>query len=153
MYSRISAVSSALFAGMVNAYAENTEDFLRERDAFEKTPDVFAGLTVGAAAGPTAAQRAAVAAVIAQFRHTEERAAVEKTLIEGEQHDTLKGERPLDPKLKELRREAAVLRANELDLRALKDTVGKECTEATRDLLEGQFACLASVHARGPVSA
>ena len=144
MYSGIGAVSSPFFAGMVDACVKNAAGFLVERDAFEKTPDANGGGTAGA----TAAQSAAVAAVIAQFRRTEERAEIAKMLVEGETHDVLKGQRPLDPQHTELRRDAALLRSNELDLRELKDAIGKECTDETRALLEGQFARLAATHAR-----
>ena len=144
MYSGIGAVSSPFFAGMVDTCVKNAAGFLVERDAFEQAPDENAGGTAGA----TSAQGAAVAAIIAQLQRTEERAAIAKTLTEGETHDVLKGQRPLDPQHTELRRDAALLRSNELDLRELKDAIGKECTEETRALLEGQFARLAATHAR-----
>ena len=145
LYSGFTAMSLKLFASMVHGCAKNRDEFLVERDAHEQEPDT--GSELGADAGSTTAQRAAVAAVIAGLRDAKELAACTKTLLEGEQYDPLKGERALDPKLRALRREAAVLRVNELNLRKMKNAIGKECIERARHLLKGQRARWAEGHA------
>ena len=53
LYSGITAVSSALFASMVDGCAKHRDDLLVERVAYEQKPDKGSGL--GADAGPAVA--------------------------------------------------------------------------------------------------
>jgi hypothetical protein len=112
--------------------------FIAARDKHE------AEQAAAAAAGrpPDAGEMRRVKAIVEQLALDASHAASLEVLRAGESHDVLLGEKPLDPRHKDLRRKAHGNRVQALELRELKKATGMECNTAVKALLTGQCAAM-----------
>ena len=93
---------------------------------------------------PDAAEKRRVQAIVEQLALDASHAASLEVLRAGESHDVLLGEKPLDPRHKDLRRKAHSNRVQGLELRELQKVAGMECNAAVKELLTGQCAAIAA---------
>ena len=131
---------SSMFASMLQAAVADKPGFIAARDKHE------AEQAAAAAAGrpPDAGEMRRVKAIVEQLALDASHAASLEVLRGGEHHDILLGQKPLDPRHKELRRKAHSNRVQELELRELQKVAGMECNAAVKELLTGQCAAIAA---------
>ena len=131
---------SSMFAGMLQAAVADKPGFIAARDKHE------AEQATAAAAGrpPDAGEMRRVKAIVEQIALDASHAKSLEVLRGGERHDILLGQKPLDPRHKELRRKAHCNRVQSLELRELQKVAGMECNAAVKELLTGQCAAIAA---------
>ena len=131
---------SPMFASMLQAAVTDKPGFIAARDKHE------AEQAAAAAAGrpPDAGEMRRVKAIVEQLALDASHAASLEVLRAGESHDVLLGEKPLDPRHKDLRRKAHSNRVQGLELRELQKVAGMECNAAVKELLTGQCAAIAA---------
>jgi len=134
------STDSPMFASMLQAAVTDKPGFIAARDTHE------AEQAAAAAAGqpPDAGEMRRVKAIVEQLALDASHAASLEVLRAGESHDVLLGEKPLDPRHKELRRKAHSNRVQGLELRELQKVAGMECNAAVKELLTGQCAAIAA---------
>jgi hypothetical protein len=119
---------------------EDKPGFVAARDEHEATQ----AAVEDAGVPPDAAERRRVQAIVEDLALAASHAASLEVLRGGEHHDVLLGEKPLDPKFKELRRKAHSNRVQELELRELQKTAGMACNADVKAMLQGQCAAIAA---------
>ena len=131
---------SPMFASMLQAAVADKPGFIAARDKHE------AEQAAAAAAGlpPDAAETLRVKAIVEDLALAASHAASLEVLRGGEHHDVLLGQKPLDPKFKELRRKAHSNRVQGLELRELQKTAGMACNAEVKAMLQGQCAAIAA---------
>ena len=131
---------SPMFASMLQAAVADKPGFIAARDKHE------AEQAAAAAAGrpPDAGEMRRVKAIVEQIALDASHAKSLEVLRGGERHDILLGQKPLDPRHKELRRKAHCNRVQSLELRELQKVAGMECNAAVKELLTGQCAAIAA---------
>ena len=129
-----------MFASLLQAAVEDKPGFVAARDEHEATQ----AAVEDAGVPPDAAERRRVQAIVEDLALAASHAASLEVLRGGEHHDVLLGEKPLDPKFKELRRKAHSNRVQGLELRELQKTAGMECNAEIKAMLQGQCAAIAA---------
>ena len=132
------AADSSMFASLLQAAVEDKPGFVAARDEHEAAQ----AAAEDAGVPPDAAERLRVQAIVEDLALAASHAASLELLRGGEHHNVLLGEKPLDPKFKELRRKAHSNRVQGLELRELQKTAGMACNADVKAMLQGQCAAM-----------
>ena len=134
------STDSPMFASMLQAAVTDKPGFIAARDTHEAEQAAAAA----ADQPPDAGEMRRVKAIVEQIALDASHAKSLEVLRGGERHDILLGQKPLDPRHKELRRKAHCNRVQSLELRELQKVAGMECNAAVKELLTGQCAAIAA---------
>ena len=134
------STDSPMFASMLQAAVIDKPGFIAARDTHEAEQAAAAA----ADQPPDAGELRRVKAIVEQIALDASHARSLEVLRGGEHHDILLGEKPLDPRHKELRRKAHCNRVQSLELRGLQKVAGMKCNAAVKELLTGQCAAIAA---------
>jgi ribosomal protein L37E len=131
---------SPMFTSMLQAAVADKPGFIAARDKHEAEQAAAAAADLP----PDAGEMRRVKAIVEQIALDASHAKSLAVLRGGERHDILLGQKPLDPRHKELRRKAHCNRVQSLELRELQKVAGMECNAAVKELLTGQCAAIAA---------